>query len=91
MDFRQLGDTGLRVSAFGMGCGNFGGIGSAPEFFGMGESEDEAFVLLDRAVDLGINFLDTADAYGGGRSESTLGKWLSVLDVSITSRPSRSR
>lgn len=59
-----------------MGCGNFGGIGSAPAFFGMGESEDEAFPLLDRAADLGINFLDTADAYGGGRSETTIGKWL---------------
>ena len=42
----------------------------------MGESEVEAFDLLDRAVDLGINFLDTADAYGGGRSEETIGKWL---------------
>ncbi len=31
MDFRQLGRTGLRVSGFGMGCGNFGGMGSAPE------------------------------------------------------------
>lgn len=59
-----------------MGCGNFGGVGSAPEFFGMGESEEEAFALLDRAVDLGINFLDTADAYGGGRSETTIGNWL---------------
>ena len=86
MDFRQLGHTGLRVSAFGMGCGNFGGIGSAPEFFGMGESEDEAFVLLDRAVDLGINFLDTADAYGGGRSESTLGKWLATKDGTVRDR-----
>ena len=56
-----------------MGCGNFGGVGSSPEFFGMGESEGEAFVLLDRALDLGINFLDTADAYGGGRSEKTIG------------------
>ena len=59
-----------------MGCGNFGGIGSAPEFFGQGESDEEAFVLLDRAVDLGINYLDTADAYGGGRSEVAIGRWL---------------
>lgn len=66
-----------------MGCGNFGGVGSAPEFFGMGESEEEAFALLDRAVDLGINFLDTADAYGGGRSEATIGKWLKTKDPSL--------
>jgi len=78
-----LGRTGLRVSGFGMGCGNFGGIGSAPEFFGQGESEEEAFVLLDRAVDLGMNYLDTANAYGGGRSEATIGKWLAAKDPSI--------
>ncbi len=61
-----------------MGCGNFGGVGSAPEFFGMGESVAEAMVLLDRAVDLGITVLDTADAYGGGRSEETIGAWLTA-------------
>lgn len=85
-EFRQLGQTGLRVSAFGMGCGNFGGVGSAPEFFGRGESEEEAFLLLDRAVDLGINFFDTADAYGGGRSESTIGKWLATKDGAVRDR-----
>lgn len=83
MNLRQLGRTDLRISAFGMGCGNFGGIGSAPEFFGQGESEDEAFALLDRAVDLGINYLDTADAYGGGRSETTIGKWLGTKSSSV--------
>lgn len=66
-----------------MGCGNFGGIGSAPEFFGQGESEEEAFLLLDRAVELGINYLDTANAYGGGRSEETIGKWLAGKEQSI--------
>ncbi|HUG33104.1 MAG TPA: aldo/keto reductase [Acidimicrobiia bacterium] len=83
MDYYNLGHTGLRISAFGMGCGNFGGIGSAPEFFGQGESEEEAFNLLDRAVDLGINYLDTANAYGGGRSETTIGKWLATKDASV--------
>jgi len=78
-----LGQTGLMVSGFGMGCGNFGGIGSAPAFFGQGESEEEAFVLLDRAVELGMNYLDTANAYGGGRSEETIGKWLATKDRSV--------
>ena len=86
MEYRQLGSTGLRVSAFGMGCGNFGGIGSAPEFFGQGETEAEAFQLLDRAVEVGINYLDTADAYGGGRSEATIGKWLSTRDEALRDR-----
>jgi aryl-alcohol dehydrogenase-like predicted oxidoreductase len=83
MGRRKLGGTNLDVSAFGMGCGNFGGIGSAPEFFGQGESEAEAFALLDRAVELGINYLDTADAYGGGRSEMTIGKWLKTKGSSV--------
>ncbi|HVQ28984.1 MAG TPA: aldo/keto reductase, partial [Vicinamibacteria bacterium] len=76
MEYRRLGTTGLRVSRLGLGCGNFGGVGSAPEFFGMGESEPEAFAVMDRAFDSGINFFDTADAYGGGRSETYIGRWL---------------
>ncbi len=83
MELRKLGKTDLELATFGMGCGNFGGIGSAPEFFGQGESEEEAFMLLDRAVDLGINYLDTADAYGGGRSETTIGNWLKTKGSSV--------
>lgn len=86
MHHNQLGRTGLWISEFGMGCGNFGGIGSAPAFFGQGESEEEAFRLLDQAVEIGINYLDTADAYGGGRSETTIGKWLATKD-----QPTRDR
>jgi aryl-alcohol dehydrogenase-like predicted oxidoreductase len=59
-----------------LGCGNFGGIGSAPAFFGQGETEEEAFALMDAAWELGIATFDTADAYGGGRSESWIGHWL---------------
>ncbi len=76
MEYRRLGSTGLKVSRLGLGCGNFGGIGSAPAFFGMGESEAQAFALMDRAIDSGINFFDTANAYGGGRSETYIGRWL---------------
>jgi aryl-alcohol dehydrogenase-like predicted oxidoreductase len=76
MDYRRLGATGLRISRLGLGCGNFGGIGSAPAFFGMGETEAQAFDLMDRAFDAGINFFDTANAYGGGRSETYIGRWL---------------
>lgn len=59
-----------------LGCGNFGGIGSAPALFGQGETEAEAHALLDAAWELGIRRLDTADAYGGGRSEAYIGSWL---------------
>ncbi len=76
MEYRRLGSTGLKISRLGLGCGNFGGIGSAPEFFGKGENEAQACALMDRAFDAGINFFDTADAYGGGRSEAYIGRWL---------------
>jgi aryl-alcohol dehydrogenase-like predicted oxidoreductase len=59
-----------------LGCGNFGGIGSAPEFFGQGESREEAFAIMDAAWELGLRWFDTADAYGGGRSESWIGEWI---------------
>jgi aryl-alcohol dehydrogenase-like predicted oxidoreductase len=76
MRYTNLGRTGLKVSVVGLGCGNFGGIGSAPAFFGKGETEAEAFTLMDAAWEMGINFFDTADAYGGGRSETYIGHWL---------------
>ncbi len=59
-----------------LGCGNFGGIGSSPEFFGQGESREEAFALMDAAWALGLRWFDTADAYGGTRSETWIGDWL---------------
>ena len=58
-----------------LGCGNFGGIGSAPAFFGQGETKEEAFAVMDAAWDAGLTTFDTADAYGGGRSESWIGEW----------------
>ncbi len=69
-----------------MGCGNFGGIGSMPELFGQGETDAEAASLLDTALDLGITVLDTADAYGGGRSEAAIGAWLTSRGSSIRDR-----
>ncbi len=58
-----------------LGCGNFGGIGSAPAFFGQGNTEEEAFEIMDAAWERGIRWFDTADAYGGGASESFIGRW----------------
>jgi aryl-alcohol dehydrogenase-like predicted oxidoreductase len=75
VEYRRLGGTGLELSSVGLGCGNFGGIGSAPELFGTGENETEAFAIMDRAEAAGINFFDTAASYGGGRSESWIGTW----------------
>jgi aryl-alcohol dehydrogenase-like predicted oxidoreductase len=83
MDYRRLGSIGVRISRLGLGCGNFGGIGSAPAFFGMGETEAQAFELMDRAFDHGINFFDTANAYGGGRSETYIGRWLKAKGPAV--------
>jgi aryl-alcohol dehydrogenase-like predicted oxidoreductase len=76
MERAYLGQTGIRVSRIILGCGNFGGVGSAPAFFGQGETRDEAFAVMDAARDVGITTFDTADAYGGGRSETFIGEWL---------------
>jgi aryl-alcohol dehydrogenase-like predicted oxidoreductase len=64
------------LSRIALGCGNFGGVGSAPEFFGQGLDRDAALALMDAAWELGIRHFDTADAYGGGRSESAIGAWI---------------
>lgn len=66
----------MPVPPIALGCGNFGGIGSAPELFGHGESAEEAFAIMDAAWDAGMRWFDTADAYGGGRSERTIGRWI---------------
>jgi aryl-alcohol dehydrogenase-like predicted oxidoreductase len=75
VDTAPLGRTGIEVSRLGLGCGNFGGIGSDPATWGKGESEEEAFALMDAALAAGITFFDTAASYGGGRSESFIGRW----------------
>jgi aryl-alcohol dehydrogenase-like predicted oxidoreductase len=66
------------VAAFGgisLGCGNFGGIGSSPAFFGQGADEESAFAIMDAAWAAGIRWFDTADGYGGGSSERFIGRW----------------
>ncbi len=76
MERAYLGETGVCVSRVILGCGNFGGVGSAPAFFGGGESPEEAAAIMDAAWEAGITTFDTADAYGGGRSETSIGDWL---------------
>ena len=70
MNYRQLGRSGLRVSELCLGTMNFG-----PR-----TSEADSFGILDAAVDAGINFIDTANQYGGnlgvGTTETILGRWL---------------
>jgi aryl-alcohol dehydrogenase-like predicted oxidoreductase len=83
MERAYLGSTGVRVSRLILGCGNFGGVGSSPAFFGKGETREQAFALLDAAWEAGITTLDTADAYGGGRSETYIGEWLRTRGAEV--------
>src|SRR4051812_15356993 len=70
MNTRPFGGTGVDASEIGLGCWQLGGAG----WGGIGERR--ARDILAAAVDAGVNFLDTADVYGGGRSESLIGRFL---------------
>src|SRR5215204_6203172 len=59
MDYRALGKTDLKVSVAGLGCGGNSRLG-----LGRGASVDDCVAVVRTAVDLGVNFLDTAEAYG---------------------------
>jgi aryl-alcohol dehydrogenase-like predicted oxidoreductase len=76
VDSRPLGRTGLSVSEFIFGAGAIGGLGGSPATRGHGLTADEGLARLDEARDLGITVIDSADSYGGGESERTVGRWL---------------
>ena len=86
MERAYLGGTGIRVARIILGCGNFGGVGSVPAFFGRGERRDESFAIMDAAWEAGITTFDTADAYGGGRSETWIGEWLRAKEPEVRER-----
>jgi aryl-alcohol dehydrogenase-like predicted oxidoreductase len=69
MEYREFGQTGIRISAIGFGCWEIGG--------GYGSIEESEFIqAVNRALDLGVNCFDTAEAYGFGASERSLAKAL---------------
>ncbi|HEV7664012.1 MAG TPA: aldo/keto reductase, partial [Chloroflexota bacterium] len=69
MQFRKLGRSGLHVSAVGLGCNPFGNEVDA----------STAQQVVERAIDLGVNYFDSADSYNDGRSEAYLGQALAAL------------
>jgi aryl-alcohol dehydrogenase-like predicted oxidoreductase len=72
MEYRRLGRTALRVSELCLGTMNFGPL----------TTQDDSFVIMDRALELGINFFDTANRYGGpkgpGTTETIIGNWFAT-------------
>jgi 1-deoxyxylulose-5-phosphate synthase len=77
MENVPLGGTGVQVSQVILGCGSIGGVGSARDTWGKyGQSEAEAFEMLEAATELGVTVLDTAVSYAGGESEAVIGRWL---------------
>jgi aryl-alcohol dehydrogenase-like predicted oxidoreductase len=76
-----LGGSGFEVPVLFLGCGNFGGIGSLPELFGLGDDQEAAFTLMDAGLAAGLRMFDTANSYGGGVSEDWIGQWLTSRGV----------
>jgi aryl-alcohol dehydrogenase-like predicted oxidoreductase len=68
MQFRMLGKTGMRISEIGYGAWGIGGA------MWQGSKDDESLRALHRAIDLGLNFIDTALVYGNGHSENLVGR-----------------
>jgi aryl-alcohol dehydrogenase-like predicted oxidoreductase len=76
MELRTLGRTGLEVSVLGFGCGAVGGL------MVRGTPADQQRAVA-RAVDLGVNYFDTAPSYGDGASERNLGRALKALGLDV--------
>ena len=88
MQYRTIGQTGIKVSEIGFGCGNNAVLMVKAPY-------DDQVKAVHHALDLGINFFDTAFAYGLGKSEENLGRILNELRTPLSrqrfvSRPTRS-
>ena len=70
MNYFKLKTTTENVSVIALGCWAFGG----GDYWANSENDGESLATIDRALDLGINFFDTADSYGGGHSDEVLGR-----------------
>jgi aryl-alcohol dehydrogenase-like predicted oxidoreductase len=77
LKYRVLGRTGIRVSEIGFGCGNVGGLM-------VRGSHEEQVEAVTRALELGIDYFDTAPSYGDGKSETNLGRVLEELSPDVT-------
>jgi myo-inositol catabolism protein IolS len=73
VEYRECGNSGLKLSVLGIGCWSFGG--SEDDYWGLQDQRDANDVVA-RALDLGVNYFDTAEGYNDGRSEESLGRAL---------------
>jgi aryl-alcohol dehydrogenase-like predicted oxidoreductase len=77
MKYRNLGSAGVKVSSLCLGAMTFGEADEKSFMHKVGSDEETAHAVLDRAIEKGINFIDTADVYGqDGLSERVLGNWI---------------
>ena len=76
MNYRSFGNIEMDVSEIGFGCGDVGGL------MVRGEPADQVRAVA-RALELGINYFDTASRYGNGRSETNLGRVLKELSADV--------
>lgn len=77
MEYRTLGHSGLKVSSLCLGTMTFGEADENSFMHGVGAPESVSFEIMNKALDAGINFFDTADVYGqDGLTERVIGKWL---------------
>ena len=74
MEYRRLGKTGFRVSEVGFGAWGIGGG------YWVGAQDAESLAALHAAIDAGVNFIDTALAYGQGHSETLVGEVVRIVD-----------
>src|SRR5688500_16182019 len=76
MEYRNLGNTGVKVSPLCLGAMTFGEADEKSMMYQVGCDEATSFAIMNRALEAGINFIDTADVYGqDGLSERVIGNW----------------
>jgi aryl-alcohol dehydrogenase-like predicted oxidoreductase len=76
MEYRNLGNSGLKVSTLCLGAMTFGEANEKSFMHKVSADEETSFAVLNAAVDAGVNFIDTADVYGqDGLSERVMGRW----------------
>jgi aryl-alcohol dehydrogenase-like predicted oxidoreductase len=76
MQYRNLGNSGLKVSTLCLGAMTFGEADETSFMHGVSADESTSFAIMNKALEAGINFIDTADVYGqDGLSERVIGKW----------------